>query len=364
MNISHTLTTNDDLINDDLINDDWENFCNDDYVIPDNIELHSNTNNNTHVCSDIYISTKTKISFLSQKIDLKATFWEIKITPYHIASDCIIKKQMKFNCYSEEEYLYLQSKLQNEIQCEEYIITRIVNPDGRIKFKDIRKISIGICKKDILSYRTKKKSAFYNCFVLILRIKFKGIFREIHVKVFNTGKLEIPGIQSDELLEKVLELLITILKPIISDNIKYLQERNETVLINSNFNCGFYINRDKMYEILKYKYNINSGYDPCSYPGIQCKFYYDKRLTTQTGKQPDDITEFNTSYIKMSFMIFRTGSVLIVGKCNEIILHEIYEFIKNILLVEYQNIVTHNNNINIPNIIKKKKIRRKTIMIS
>jgi hypothetical protein len=119
-----------------------------------------------------------------------------------------------------------------------------------------------------------------------------------------------------------------------------------------------------MYEILKYKYNINSGYDPCSYPGIQCKFYYDKRLTTQTGKQPDDITEFNTSYIKMSFMIFRTGSVLIVGKCNEIILHEIYEFIKNILLVEYQNIVTHNNNINIPNIIKKKKIRRKTIMIS
>ena len=368
MNISDTLTTNNELINDELINDDWENFCNDDYVMPDNTILYSNNNNNNNnnneqVCSDIYISTKTKIAFLSQKIDLKTTFWEIKITPYHIACDCIIKKQMKFNCYSEEEYLYLQSKLQNEIQCEEYIITRIVNPDGRIKFKDIRKISVGICKKDILSYRTKKKSAFYNCFVLILRIKFKGIFREIHVKVFNTGKLEIPGIQSDELLEKVLELLITILKPIISDSITYLQERNETVLINSNFNCGFYINRDKMYEILKYKYNINSGYDPCSYPGIQCKFYYDKRLIIQTGKQPDDITEFNTTYIKMSFMIFRTGSVLIVGKCNEIILHEIYEFIKNILLVEYQNIVTHNN-INIPNIIKKKKIRRKTIMIN
>ena len=55
-------------------------------------------------------------------------------------------------------------------------------------------------KKDIVSYRTKKKSAFYNCFVLIMRLLYNGIFREIHVKVFNTGKLEIPGIQNDQLL--------------------------------------------------------------------------------------------------------------------------------------------------------------------
>ena len=59
-----------------------------------------------------------------------------------------------------------------------------VNADGKVKFKDIRKISIGTCKKDILSYRSKKKSAFYNCFVLILRVKEDDIFKEIHVKVF------------------------------------------------------------------------------------------------------------------------------------------------------------------------------------
>jgi hypothetical protein len=34
-------------------------------------------------------------------------------------------------------------------------------------------------------------------------------------------------------------------------------------------------------------------------------------------------------------MIFRTGSILIVGKCNEEILHVIYRFICSILVTEY-----------------------------
>jgi TATA-box binding protein (TBP) (component of TFIID and TFIIIB) len=271
---------------------------------------------------------------------------------------------MKFNSFNEQELEEVMHMLKQEEHWEEHIITRIVNPEGRIKFKDIRKISVGLCKKDILSYRTKKKSAFYNCFVVIMRIKHEESFKEIHVKVFNTGKLEIPGIQSDELLIKVLELLIDILKPIISPDITFISDKNETVLINSNFNCGFYVNREKLYEILKYKYHINSGYDPCSYPGIQCKFYYNITNKKQTGQQPTD--ENIKSYIKVSFMIFRTGSVLIVGKCNETLLNEVYLFIKNMLQTEYLNIcgVTPcKNELNLLT-VKKRKIRKKIVIIS
>jgi len=39
-------------------------------------------------------------------------------------------------------------------------------------------------------------------------------------------------------------------------------------------------------------------------------------------------------------MIFRTGSILIVGKCSEPILNEIYQFIKKILETEFQYIQT------------------------
>ena len=101
---------------------------------------------------------------------------------------------------------------------DEHIMSHIDNPNGRIKFKDIRKITVGISKKDIMSYRSKKKQAFYNCFVMILRIKILDAFKEFHIKVFNTGKLEIPGIQDSTILEKVLTLLVNILMPIVLKN--------------------------------------------------------------------------------------------------------------------------------------------------
>ena len=65
----------------------------------------------------------------------------------------------------------------------------------------------------------------------------------------------------------------------------------------------------------------------------------------------------------MSFMIFRTGSVLIVGKCEEDMLNEIYLFIKKLLQTEYPTIGEQIIN-NIKNKEKKKKVRKKTIIIN
>ena len=36
-------------------------------------------------CSEIYISTKTKIAYISDKVDLNNVFWKINILPYHYA---------------------------------------------------------------------------------------------------------------------------------------------------------------------------------------------------------------------------------------------------------------------------------------
>jgi hypothetical protein len=86
----------------------------------------------------------------------------------------------------------------------EVVLKEINNPSARsIKFKDERKITIGLSKKDIMTYREKKKNAFYNCFALVIRVKYEGIFREIHVKVFKTGKMEIPGVVEEGVLTVV-----------------------------------------------------------------------------------------------------------------------------------------------------------------
>jgi len=379
------------------IDDEWESFLqNNGELVDNNIEttiricdknpqiLQSIDVTNIPKCSPIYISTKTKICYLNiNQINIKTIFWKIPIIDYATPKQGIIKKQIKYSSTCKDDVEYISKQLENVKYYEEQIIEHIENPEGRIKYKDQRKISIGISKKDILSYRSKKKRAFFNCFVLIMRILYNDEYKEIHIKVFNTGKLEIPGIQNDILLDSVLNLLVEILKPYVGEKeeknepsaeddnnepsaedkeeLNYLSDKSQTVLINSNFNCGYFIDRDKLYDLLKYKYRINSNFDACSYPGIQCKFYYDDTIQSsfQNGQQPN-----HKEFQEISFMIFRTGSVLVVGKCEEDVLNHIYQFIKNILELEYNHINNSSDqNITPVNKDRKKKIRKKTILI-
>ena len=169
--------------------------------------------------------------------------------------------------------------------------------------------------------------------MLILRIKIISQFQEFHIKIFNTGKIEIPGIQNDTIFETILDKLTDIINKYNNTTININRNDQEQVLINSNFNCNFYINRDSLYKILKEKYRLNTIFDPCSYPGIQSKFYYKNDSLIQNGVFDESAENV------ISFMIFRTGSVLIVGKCDLYILNIIYKFINNILQEEYKNIV-------------------------
>ena len=329
----------------------WSSFCLDGNISNDVIETDINSLE-TPKCSDIYISTKTKIAYLSDKIDLDTTFWNINVIPYHTLQEGVVKKQMKFNFVDQDSVDAMSEKLTDQKNVDEYIISRIVNPAGRIKFRDIRKISIGLCQKDIISYRSKKRSAFYNCFVLILRVKVEEIFKEIHVKVFNTGKLEIPGIRDDDILIKTLDLLVKVLQMYSSNKtITYDLNKSETVLINSNFSCGYYLNRDKLLDLLKYKYKIDCVFDACQYPGIQCKYNYNDEITDK---------QYN-----LSFMIFRTGSILIVGKCDENVLHTVYNLIKKILEDEYRDIYVTNIDKDKQNTkIATKKTKKRLIYVS
>jgi hypothetical protein len=328
------------------------------------------------ICDDLYISTKTKVLFLNQEIDIHKVFWEIPIIEYWKPMTGVVKKQMKIVSKDENEYLEYRKKLENIYYYTENVIKQINNPAARrIKFKDERKITIGISKKDIMNCRGKVKNAFYNCFAMIMRFEYEGGFREIHVKIFNTGKLEIPGILNSTILDIVKKMIIEYLQPHLSTTIDFIEnDTQDNVLINSNFNCGYYINRDKLYAILRSdKYGIETSYDPCSYPGVKCKFYFNHEIGYDSEKQNGKIISEdrnmkmselieNKKYTEVSFMIFRTGSCLIVGNCSEQVLTFIFEFIKNILHVEYANIFVNNDEPVVKN--KKIKLRKKNINIS
>jgi hypothetical protein len=350
-----------------LLDSEWDNFINDNCVLGNN---YDDTNESLEIpkASDIYISTKTMITYLNTTVDLTNVFWKLPMIKYYETKNGIIKKQIKLTNFNKDDVSKVNELVKQEDICQQDIINVIDNAKLKVPYKHVQKINIGVSKKELTSYRSKTKGAFYNCFALILRIKYKDEFKEVHVKVFNTGKLEIPGIQNNELLYLTLNELVNILEPVVGKKITYNKDTFETVLINSNFNCGFYINRNKLHQLLKFKYNMISMFDPCSYPGIQTKFYYNEQNMIQDGicrcKQKCSGSgngKGDGNCIGVSFMIFRTGSILIVGHCDEDILHIIYNYLIKLFNAEFKEI---NEGIITETPVKKvvKKIKRQTLI--
>jgi hypothetical protein len=344
---------------------------------------------------DLLISTKTKVLFLNQMVDIHNIFWKIPIIDYWRPEQGVVKKQIKIVSKTKEQLDEYKQKLNSLMYYQEHILKQIDNPTSRsIQFKDERKLTVGISKKDITMQKNRIKNAFYNCMAIVIRFRpiVNGIqtqFKEVHVKLFNTGKMEIPGIVNYLILEQVKQIVLNILSEFrviantscdissesATEKILFVDNcKEDHVLINSNFNCGFFVNREKLYLILNSpKYNLETSYDPCNYPGVKCRFYFNIEIgfniQQQTGSvletdrnyKLSDLTECK-KYTEVSIMIFRTGSCIIVGNCSEKILRFIFNFIKKILLDEYENICSNKE---IP-IIKVKPIKniKKTIYIS
>tara|TARA_B100001142_G_scaffold265787_2_gene270009 strand:- start:815 stop:1876 length:1062 start_codon:yes stop_codon:yes gene_type:complete len=325
------------------LNLEWENFMKNEPKNNIDSELDKTTNF-VPKCLPLYISTQTKIGFLNKTIPLEQIFWNLPIIDYHTPKEGIIKKIIKINSNTKEDVDILEEKIENTNNIQVDIISKVDNVTGAVKrFKDIRKIIVGISKKDLINFRKKKKSAFYNCFAVIVRIFHKGVFKEINIKLFNTGKLEIPGIKEIETLFIAVNLLTNLINSISNLNVKHIESKLSTVLINSNFSCNYYINRDILYNILKFEYGIHSLFDSCSYPGIQCKYFYNisnKHTGVCNCKKKCDLNKKNKNNVcrVISFMVFRTGSILVVGNCNEEILKTVYDFIVKLLTKECDRI--------------------------
>ena len=394
---------------------EWSSFLancdNDDSESIESLEEKKDTPNQKEydetLCEDLYISTQTKIFFLNVKLmDVSKIFWLLPTISYSEATNGIIKKQIRVICNTREEFEIYEKQRNDQLYYTEKIMKQIDNPNARkIKFKDVRKLTVGISKKDIMNCHGKNKNAFINCFAVILRVKHKNVFHEIHVKVFNTGRMAIPGIVDDELSEKTQKIILDLLQPHFEYDLRLMSEeespdvsrfvkgkRNRdtnkkeksyyetvkaksNVLINSNFNCGYYIQQDRLKTILREKYKLDPTYDPSMYPGVKCKFYYNNNLSfdssVQTGclEQSDQSVTMNeldelvmNKYTKVSFMIFRTGNCLIVGNCTKPILKMVYEFVKKILVEQYQELCAEAETPVVK--VKKNKIRKRTFEVT
>tara|TARA_B110001469_G_C9647163_1_gene327719 strand:+ start:1140 stop:2183 length:1044 start_codon:yes stop_codon:yes gene_type:complete len=119
------------------------------------------------------------------------------------------------------------------------------------------------------------------------------------------------------------------------------------VLINSDYYLGFEVNRNILHELLCYKYNIFSSYEPCIYPGVNSKYYFNTNNNNKEyeGKCYCDVYcdgkgvgEGNGQCKKITVSIFQSGSIIITGARNMNQIKTAHKFINNVINDNYEKI--------------------------
>jgi hypothetical protein len=344
----------------------------------------------------LIISTKSNNAKLNNQggdLDVWRMFWAVRVIPYISQQEGVIKKQIKVQCTSQAELDQLHERLKN---VRSHKLTKEEGVDGRAQrkakaeatethtcyspscrkgnhacyssccirneeqrsFRYVAKLTVGLSSKEVKAHRSKEKNAFFNSFTMIMRVRYQGSFKEIVIKVFNKNVLSLPGMLDDELLNNTLSLIDRVLgdaSEIVAPEKPRLAHKPGTisdVMVNSNFWCGFGLDRDKVVMLMRDKFGMETSYDPSNYPGVICRFYEargenvdkaapgicpcnppcstlrigDKRAAASTIEENANVC------VKLTFMLFRTGSVLIVGRCNRTLLGKVHNYISHLLI--------------------------------
>jgi hypothetical protein len=220
--------------------------------------------------------------------------------------------------------------------------------------EEVYKVAVGMHEKTFRG--TESSHAFNNCMVLVLRVPLDGDgevipppageacwrfhrWHEFHVKIFNTGDIDVPGIKSEAMYRAVSGRVVALLGRVGAD----ADLATRTVLTNSDFKCGFEINRAALHDVLRARYDVDCTYDPCcGHPGVTCKFLYDDALPpeaqTTSRRGPGSPASAPATARTLTVMIFRTGSILINGGGDRAVFTTLHEMILAILTLERDKI--------------------------
>lgn len=251
--------------------------------------------------SALRISTITTTAQLGTKINLDALYNQIPITEYWDLNDGVLK--MEFNGNSK-----------------------------------------GTSFKDIMLKPKESKTSFFNQATLVIRRETSPlVWKEINVKLFRNGGVQMTGVRSIEMSSEALHWLISYLTEKCTAAPIFVSAPNihkeQVQLVNTDFSIGAKVRRDALHRVLVEKYHLNSSYESAIYQGVKTKYFYnaERPAGAPPGLCPCDKLCKGTgdgSKIgeckKITISPFQTGQVIITGARTMEQINEAYEFIKDV----------------------------------
>ena len=226
--------------------------------------------------------------------------------------------------------------------------------EGVLKMEH-EKATIGLGLKDSFSKRRVSDKIFLNQSTLVVRKRIavdrtkhisysdnSMIYKEVNVKLFANGGIQMTGVPEEGFAEGVLVWLLDILKSIPAPVFKDTPNLNKfsTQLINSDYDVGYTIKREAIHQILTRTYGLFSTFEGTIYQGVNTKYYYNEANTdpdragqcTCKGKckgQGSGSGDGECKRITMS--IFQTGKIIITGARYYHQIQEAYDYLNRVI---------------------------------
>ena len=188
-------------------------------------------------------------------------------------------------------------------------------------------------KKKRKSRNPEKRKTFFN--QVTIHVNCDKI---VNVKLFNNGKIQMTGLKYEDHGSNVLQKLLPIITELDSSNelkvfnhMDIVYQPMNIVLINSDFDIKYKVKRDILHrEIIDA--GMYSSYEPCIYPGVNIKYYFNhnqddgicKCSVMCTGKG-DGCS--NGGCKKITVAVFKSGKIIITGARSRQHLELSYHFI-------------------------------------
>lgn len=207
----------------------------------------------------------------------------------------------------------------------------------KIEFGEKRK---GICSEDILHTSTKTKKRFFNQSSLVFRLRLpSGAFKETNIKLFKNGGFQMTGISSADMAKAALTQLMALNADRGIWTTEPFIKRFDVCMMNSDYNVGCPIRRDRLYKVLVEEYGLWCTYEPTIYQGVNTKFFWNSQRPAFAPPGicvcpvPCDGSGDGNSVgncKKITISPFRTGSIIITGAKEHKQLMDAYDFMNDV----------------------------------
>jgi Transcription factor TFIID (or TATA-binding protein, TBP) len=223
--------------------------------------------------------------------------------------------------------------------------------EGILKHEHMNMV-VGAAEKDIFTNRKVTSKSFFNQSTIVLRrfVSDERGFKEVNVKLFANGGIQMTGVINDEFSRTALDWLLTYIQRLDRNVFEFPDRAGickfSMQLINTDYSLRSDINQEMIHRLLVDKYGLFSMLEKTMYQGVNTKYF----INTQSKREGIcNCTKIckgkgcgsgDGECKKITISIFRTGKIIITGarRMEEII--QSYNFLNRIIDTNRQVLVS------------------------